>query len=245
MVYNLETTSATLIEEVPDNLAEFILNANQNSARFMRHPNIFRDKFFKIHGSFITAIKNLTNIKPLEPAFFLLRTHSAFLASVRLVSAGHLAESYPLLRSVLENALYGFFVWKKPEEFVAWLNRNDSKKAKDKATGHFAIGPIKKSLGKHNGVLGSVIDTLYERSVDFGAHPNSRSHLTNLTIHNSNDAMIFQAKYLGGDLHSIQLAMKTTAQVGTAALLIFADIYRTRFQLLNLDKALRSLRKGL
>ena len=75
---------------------------------------------------------------------------------------------------------------------------------------------------------------LYERTIDYGAHPNERAILTNLKMEESEDYVKFDLKYLSGDDATYRACLKSTAQVGVCVLDIFSLIYRHRLELSGL-----------
>jgi hypothetical protein len=86
---------------------------------------------------------------------------------------------------------------------------------------------------------------LYERTIDFGAHPNERGVSGSTTFDESPGRTTFQAIYLHSDSLSLEHVIKTTAQIGLGALLIFERIFPQRFRILGIDANLEALRRAL
>ena len=59
------------------------------------------------------------------------------------------------------------------------------------------------------------------------------------------DSLKYTGSYLTGGSLPFQLALKTTAQVGVCSLRIFGNVYRERFEILQLTEQLRRLEVGL
>ena len=71
------------------------------------------------------AIEGLNHSHDWFAGFFLLRAHSNYLGACRLCWSAQIPESYALLRSCLENALYGLYLANHPESRETWLRRHD------------------------------------------------------------------------------------------------------------------------
>lgn len=68
---------------------------------------------------------NLLNPNPLVQAFLLLRSHAAFRSACRLALSGQAAETFVVIRSCLEHALYALHIHKDPALAEVWLGRHD------------------------------------------------------------------------------------------------------------------------
>ncbi len=92
---------------------------------------------------------------------------------------------------------------------------------------------------------GKVADTLYERTIDFGAHPNERALMQTLQMNKSEGKIEFKVVYLGDDNIQLRHSLRTSAQVGVCVLGMFKLIYKERFDLIGLTNELDALRQGL
>ena len=61
-------------------------------------------------------IDNVPNSSDFFPTLCLLRAHAAYFAAVRLSISGQVAEAYMVIRKCIENALYGFYLSKNPDD---------------------------------------------------------------------------------------------------------------------------------
>jgi len=93
--------------------------------------------------------------------------------------------------------------------------------------------------------LGGPLETLYERTIDYGAYPNERGVSGTMTLTETADRKTFGAVLLQAEGIAFDHAVKTTAQVGVGALSIFAKMFKLRFQILDLDRQIEQLRRGL
>lgn len=192
------------------------------------------------------AIDGLNHSKDWFAGFFVLRSHSNFLAACRLCWSCQIPESYALLRSCLENALYGLYLAKHPESCETWLRRHDDAAAKLKVRDEFKIGTLLKLAAAEDAKEGAVARTLYDRTIDSGAHPNELALMQTLQINKETaDHVEFKSNYLDQDSVALRLALKTTAQVSVCALSLFRMIYPERFTILGVTDLLRHLKVGL
>lgn len=169
--------------------------------------------------------------KPMMPAMFLLRAHSAYRTAVSMVMGGQLYEAQAILRLCLEHASYGFFIGGDQARWTRWMKRNDSNTTKDKVRKEFQHGAIMRELKKKDPGIARNFEYLYERLIDFGAHPNeSGFSMSTLMSRNRNETHI-SAVYLHGEGVPLNFAVKTTAQVALCVMQIAYLIYPVRMDL--------------
>lgn len=202
-------------------------------------------RFIDIDLGYRKAIDSVSHSKDWFAAFFLLRAHSNFLAACRLCWSAQIPEGYALLRSCLENALYGLYLAKNPTSRETWLRRNDGHAARQKVRDEFKIGTMLKLAVELDGVEGEVAGILYDWTIDSGAHPNELALMQTLQITEGTDHIEFQIKYLDEDSVALSAALKTTAQVGVCALSLFRMIYPERFQIMGVTDLLNHVKVGL
>jgi hypothetical protein len=228
-----------------DELTKLLDAARTNAyATFHNLPEEYR-VLSAIDVAFRKAIDSLLNTEDWFAAFFLLKAHSSYFAGVRLSLGGQVSEAYACLRTCLENSLYGFYLSKNPGSTETWLCRHDSDAAKKKVKDEFKIRTLLNTLKTADSAEGNGTEVLYERTIDYGAHPNERALMQTLKMDKTADTVEFQVVYLTGDTPSLRLVLRTCAQVGVCALGIFRLIYRERFDLVGLSETLVTLRRGL
>jgi hypothetical protein len=228
-----------------DTLATFIDTARRNV--FASFVNLRREyqRLSDIDAGFRLIGENLHEPQDWFVALFLLRTHSSYLGATHLALAGQLPESYMLLRGALENAVYGFYFYKTPDSHERWLRRHDSPQSRKVVEGEFRIRALLRLLRSRDEKLGTIATELYERTIDFGAHPNERA-LTQILKHTSNQtAHRMDLTYLSGHTSAMDLCLKSTAQVVACGLRVFAHVYPERYNLLGLTDRLPVLEAGL
>ena len=140
------------------------------------------NRLIDLDTSYRKVIEGLNHSKEWFAGFFVLRTHSNFLAACRMGWSGQIPECYALLRSCLENALYGLYLARNPKSRETWLRRHDSDAHKKKVKDEFKIRTmldLAKSIDKKEG---KVAELLYEHAIGYGAHPNERALMQMLQI---------------------------------------------------------------
>ncbi len=179
---------------------------------------------------FEKLLKGAKDPKPMMPMTFLLRAHSAYRAAVSMVMGGQLYEAQAMLRLSLEHASYGFFIGDDQARWTRWMNRNDDEKSKEIVRKEFTHGAIKRALKAANAKIGGHFETLYERLIDFGAHPNEQGFSMSTKMQRSQNETHILSVYLHDDGVPLDFALKTTVQVAICVLQIAYLIYPTRME---------------
>ncbi len=228
-----------------DDLSSFIDEAGKNTfATFVRGPESF-DWLVDIDSTFRKAASYLNKLKDMLVPMFLLRSHSCFLAGVRLALSTQVYEVNPVIRSGLEAALYGLLVAKKPDLQRVWLDRNQSPESLTVMKQEFTIGACFRLLETEDPRRHEAFRGLYGRTIDFGAHPNPLGVLSNVEFRSDEDGVHISTHYLTDDKDRIKYALKVTAEVGVAALWIFRLAIPERFEIMGLDEKIEELAQGL
>ncbi len=106
----------------------------------------------------------------------------------------------------------------------------------------FRIGKIRSIIASFDTRLAEVFRTFYERSVDFGGHPNPHGIMGAIQMPESPVDQSFTALALSTDKQVLLHAMKSAAQVGLTALFIFQHIFKPKFELLGIREEMDKLR---
>lgn len=228
-----------------DQLTGYLELAHANRfATFVNKRSAF-DKLIAIDRCFMTVSDNWLNPRPAIPASFLFRSHAAFRGACEHATAGQIAEVFPLVRTTLEYAAYALFINDTPDAARLWLQRHNDAASKKAVAQAFQVKHLRAAISKRNRKAAEVFAQLYDRAVDFGAHPNERSITSNLSISDFDDRQEYTHIYLHGDGPQIDHTLKITAQCGVCALEILQEVYAARFELLGIRAELLNLRSGL
>jgi hypothetical protein len=106
------------------------------------------------------------------------------------------------------------------------------------------MGP-EPSVRAANRDAGRRFEELYQRTIDFGAHPNERSVTGNMKMTKEPGKRTMTAIGLHGDGLALDHALKTVAQCGMTSLEMLQIPFHARFELLGVNAATLELRKGL
>lgn len=225
-----------------DHLTRYFENVRKNQfATHVHKPDLARDcraveELFRhcLSGSFDS-----------ETAFsmpFFFRAHSAFLAAIGIVWGAQLAEAQPVLRLCLEYGGYGFYIGEDEPRLDRWLARGETGKSRDRVRKEFGHGKIRRAIEAADPQLGGQYETLYQRLVDLGGHPNERALSLGMNRRGNGDAAEYSTIYLHGDDDHLETTLFTSVQVGLVVLHLMQLVFPAQFRLLGLDGALALLR---
>lgn len=240
-----ETTKAIPPHWADDKLSAFLDQAFNNTlASFVRKNERFQ-VLLRVDQNFLRIGENLVNPPDMIGALLLLRSHSAFRAACRLSMSGQVPDAFPVLRACLEYALYALHINANCALGEVWLRRHDDAASLRRVRQEFTHTAVMATLQGKDRNLEPVIQQLYERSIDFGAHPNERAITGSMTIQREPGRVELQQIYLHGDSLSLDHGLKTTAQIGLGSLCIFQHIFLERFRILGIQDVIDQLRREL
>jgi len=228
-----------------DPLSEFIQDSFKNIfASFVQKKRQFF-LLLKVDAVYRGISGNLDDFEdPFAPTFH-HRSHSAFLASCRLSMSGQAAETFPQLRSCLEYALYGLHIHENPPLAEVWMRRHQSKESRNKVRQSFSHVNVMKTLRDRDNALHKSLSDLYQRTIDFGGHPNERAVSSSSERRQEGNTIVVQNQFLHEDSVTLDHALRTTAQVGLGSLLVFQLIFNERFDILDLRETIEFLKREL
>lgn len=149
-----------------------------------------------------------------------------------------------MLRLCLEHGGYAFYIGGDQALWEFWMSRHDSDAANDAVRKKFSNRKIIRHLSGANADLGKAFSTLYEWTIDYGAHPNERGFSLNTMLEELEDgSQKTTAIYLHRNGFLKDFGLRNTAQVGICCLRIAEEFYRPRMQLLGIQHQLDILCK--
>jgi hypothetical protein len=86
-----------------------------------------------------------------------------------------------------------------------------------------------KAANRH---AGERFETVYQRTIDFGGHPNERAVTGNMKMVEGEDRREMLAILLHGDSVQLDMALKTAAQAGAISMELLEVPFRAKFELL-------------
>ena len=231
-----------------DPLSEFIEASHHNCiTTFVNYKDLPVMKALKEVDALFRCVLRIpykANEEILLPGF-IGRSHSAYLSSIQLSTAGQVPEAYPAIRLCLENTLYGLFIQDDPtiheeipERSKIWLDRGTSDEATKMCRRTFTYGNVRDHLISRNNVLGNNVAALYERTITYGAHPNFYAHATTSDLVSEDGGNI---QYLLPNTNACKLCIQTAVQTGICSLQVFGLILKGRYDDAGITERLRRL----
>jgi hypothetical protein len=130
--------------------------------------------------------------------------------------------------SCLENAGYARLIADNPALSESWLKRDDSEETKKVIRRTFTQTAVRDAIAAKDQKLSEIYQALYERSIDFGAHPNEKAVTTGI-VKDTLKTKTIQFKLLTGDGPALDHSLRLTARVGICSLRVFGTIFKTQF----------------
>ncbi|MBU2479325.1 MAG: hypothetical protein KKA36_09570, partial [Gammaproteobacteria bacterium] len=158
-----------------DSLTAHIDGAIDNIAATVAKNSAEYSSLNKVDSCYNSIVGGLINPPGFLEGLFLMRAHVAFRASCMLAMSGHSPETFPVLRSCLENALYALHINQNKGLDDLWLRRHDNPSMEKKVRAEFSYRNVIKTLETVDAENHKVAVSLYQRAIDYGAHPNERS----------------------------------------------------------------------
>lgn len=237
---NTPPLTKSILKAVPeefgkDAVTHYYATATQNlHSTFTSNNNLFEG--IKLINNLFDSIRNsISQDSDMVFGLMLMRCHSSLLASSQLAGSGQIIESFVVTRAALEASLYALYLDTDISFQEVWLNRNTSPEAKKKCKELFKTTKLKKHLNDISPRLATVFDQLYERTIDFGAHPNQLSVTSTSKIHHQENRLLTITNVIDSDPELIELALRNCAQVAICSLNIFGLMRKERFAILNID----------
>ncbi len=226
-------------------LRNFLDDAHRNTKATEQNKDLLFKKMDDINKTFgyLNSLLDFSNDWFL--VFFVLRSHSSFLAAATLSASTQLPNSYGAMRSVLENALYGFYLWRHKDLIEPWLRRQENDQTRQRVRNEFKHGNMMRELKSTSERLGKMFEMLYNYTIDYGAHPNVASIISNFEQNREEDKVTIVLKYFNPDSPYLDLSLKQLNRIGLLALQIFGVIWNDRLKLTSYFQKMESLRKGL
>lgn len=247
--FSSEEAEIKIREDVPqgwgkDSLSHFLEVSQQNELSTFVKLNDKYGKLQKINDRFLENRRNLVlaitptileryddidfeqiNLEPKDwlEIFFYLRTQAAFGGASKLALSAQIPEMYMLLRGTIENAMYGFYVWKKPDKKEVWLARHDSPQAKTTAKNEFTVSNMYLAIAAVDNTLRDDVWKLYNETIDMGAHPNVKTFIDHAVQKNEDGALSLAVNTLNPG--QLDKALDDVSATGELVFRLFKAMY--------------------
>lgn len=167
------------------------------------------------------------------------RAAGCFFGAVRLSCSGQLTETWALLRACLENSLYAFYILGNPKLAKVWSERHKSETHKKQCRDAFTIKNIWSALEAKSRSIAKEAKDFYDRTIDWGAHPNERSLFPNLQEKQGGSG--YKLSIFNPDPTFMRASLVTIALTASLVFRIFALIFPDEFKQPNLALKISNL----
>ena len=203
---------------------------------------VWYDIIERIDRCFVRVGKNLVKLQFPMTGAFLLRCQYAFKTAAGMAFAGQVVETFVMQRSVLEYAGYALLIYKTPSLEGVFLGRHTSKKAMQAQRDAFTVGPVKVAVKRCDSMLADIFVENYERSINFGGHPNPHGALSAIVPDESEGLNRLTVLAISSEPRIVVHALKCTAQVGLTALCVLQHVFKEKFELLGIRQEIDALK---
>ena len=171
-----------------------------------------------------------------------MRCQYAFKTAAGMALAGQVVETFVMQRSVLEYAGYALLIRKTPSLESVFLGRHANPKAMKTQRDAFTIGPVKVAVRRCDTTLADHFVDDYERSINFGGHPNPHAALSAIVPDEREGLSSLKVLAISSEPRIVEHALKCTAQVGLTALCVLQHIFKEKFELLGIRQEIDALK---
>jgi hypothetical protein len=121
-------------------------------------------------------------IENMVPLMMFFRAHSAFRGACGLGMGGMTVEGMAVLRLSLDFVGYACLLKANPSLATVWWDRDIDEKSLKEARREFAGGAVVRAVKKVDQRLGEIYEMLYDRTIQFGGHPNEKTVTQSLKL---------------------------------------------------------------
>lgn len=225
-----------------DDLSRFLdmVHSNQQANRVNFAPAY--ETILRIDAALLKAGKNLVNPQPVMAGILLLRCQYAYKAAAGMALAGQVVETFAMMRSALEYAGYALVIFENRTLEEVFINRHQGEAEMKTQKEKFRISEVRAAIARFDQKLSENFDTFYQRTIDFGGHPNPHATFSAMLMDERNGEAGITAVALSVDPKVIAHALKSVAQTGLTVLYILQHIFAPKFELLGIRAEIDALR---
>ena len=230
-----------------DPLSAFFRDAEYNDRVIALNFKDVYDLLGQVHTLFQKceeAIEKDNRAELLLARLLLVRSHSSFLAGIRLAMSGQVPESFPVLRSLVESTLYALHIAKDPrgtERSEIWLRRNEDGQAKRRCQPEFKVTKVRQTHQALDAAAAKEFHEMYESLIDFGAHPNQFGVMMAMGKTRTDRQVDFSVGILHPTQSPVLFALRMAVRTAIGALKTFQLVFPERFTLTGLDLEIETL----
>ncbi len=228
-----------------DGLSEFLESAHRNRLASFANKRDWYQLLLAIDQCFLKVGSGWINPHNVVAAILFFQSYARYRCACEHALAGQIGETFVAIRSLIESAGYALHIHRNVGHDEIWLGRHVDEASRKKAKDNFTIAKVRDSIRAADRMGVVIFNELYDRSIDFGGHPNERSVTGSMVINNVGNDKEIQFMFLHVDDLALDHAMKSAAQAGVCALSILGDVFSARFELLGVNAEIVRLKQGL
>jgi hypothetical protein len=137
----------------------------------------------ELDSLFVEFAPLLAKATPPTSAILILNAHASLRAAIRLALSGQLVPAFMALRGGLESALYANAMVVDNSLESIWLHRDKDVQSKNACRNTFTVKNVLGMLASaQDQDFSDRVKEAYDATIDFGAHPNSRSLVASIHL---------------------------------------------------------------
>lgn len=230
-----------------DSLSSLLENAAFNErATSLKLPKVY-SLLKQVHSTFervAATVEKDNREELLVPRFLIVRTHSAFLAAMRLAMSGQSFEATLVLRAAIEQAWYALHIARDPQPLgrsMIWLQRHHGPAEKKKCKEEFTVAKVRATHEGLDAATANILQQLYDTTIDFGGHPNEKGILASMRREETEEAVTYQVGMLNPEALLVTVTLKTAIEIAVGELKVFQLIFPERFRVMSLDLSIEQI----
>lgn len=190
-----------MIVDVGKSLNDYLDKANEITAELRAENGPLLRLMEDFYGYFATTLWREPGSVDPRATLLSMNAFLMWLAGVRTAMTSHVVAAFPVLRTALESACYGYLIAKTPSLGDTWSNRHRDEAARKACRAAFtgAVGLVAKEFDQLQPPDGGAwILEAYETAIDFGGHPNIRAVFGHVRVEDdSEDDPYFRVNLAG------------------------------------------------
>jgi hypothetical protein len=190
-----------------DELSKFLQETHQQQYATFHNKKKAVAPLIAIDDLFVRVSKGWLNPHSEIVAMLFLRCHAAFRAAAAEAMAGQVVESYRQCRGMMENAAYAVHIHRDPTLARVWLDRHVDEAGMKASKRAFRHELVVASVTAANMHAGQRFEDLYQRTIDFGGHPNERSVTGSMKMIEGPERREMLAIMIHGDDNALTMAL--------------------------------------
>jgi hypothetical protein len=208
---------------------EYLAFADERTRAFLQAPPRMFEAVRAVDALGCAVFRAGLDIHPMA-VFLALNGHYLFSAAVRTAISGHVTCVYPIVRSGLESACYGFLISKDESLSKVWSNRDKGEEERAECRRVFtsAVKDTVKRLRPIQVEMADYVNGLYQQAITSGAHPNQQSVFPHIEAQDEEGGLrvSFTAMYAETS-REVQTALLACSEYGLGILYLIAHMNRS------------------